>query len=216
MVLPNMMAESGAKNAYLTPDERVFEWVARRLAARSGVPLRRVPGPASAEALYPDPDAEYIATLEVDLGGLEPLVACPHSPANGAPLSQVAGTPVQQAFIGTCTNGRLEDLAEAAAVLRDTRRQGAAACPGNPTAGDPGLQRGAAGSDRGGLCRHISAKRGRCWNAGLRSLHGQSPRRAGSGRDRDQHRQPQLPGQDGEPGERRCTWQARRWWRQAP
>lgn len=70
------------------------------------------------EALYPDRNADYIATLEVDLGGLEPLVACPHSPANSSPLSEVAGTPVQQAFIGTCTNGRLEDLAEAAAMLR--------------------------------------------------------------------------------------------------
>jgi 3-isopropylmalate/(R)-2-methylmalate dehydratase large subunit len=121
MVLPNMMAESGAKSAYITPDGRVLEWVARRLAARSGLPPHACLDRVSEEALYPDPDAEYVATVQVALDSLEPLVACPHSPANGALLSQVAGTTIQQAFIGTCTNGRLEDLAEAAAVLRAQR-----------------------------------------------------------------------------------------------
>ena len=118
MVLPNMMAESGAKNAYLNPDGSVFEWLARRWAARSGQSLDECLDRVATMALYPDPDAEYVAHVEVDLDSLEPLVACPHSPANGTPLSQVAGVPVQQAFIGTCTNGRLEDLAEAAKVLR--------------------------------------------------------------------------------------------------
>ena len=54
----------------------------------------------------------------VDLGRIDSLVAAPHNTANVVPLSQVAGAPVQQAFIGTCTNGRLEDLAAAASVLR--------------------------------------------------------------------------------------------------
>jgi 3-isopropylmalate/(R)-2-methylmalate dehydratase large subunit len=118
MVVPNMMAESGAKNAYLNPDGSVFEWLARRLAARNGLPLTDCLDQIAAGALYPDPDAEYIAKVQVDLDILEPMVACPHSPANSTPLSLVSGTPVQQAFIGTCTNGRLEDLAEAAKVLR--------------------------------------------------------------------------------------------------
>jgi 3-isopropylmalate/(R)-2-methylmalate dehydratase large subunit len=118
MVLPNMMAESGAKNAYLTPDEGVFWWLAQRRAGLNGQPLAECMERIASGAIYPDPNAEYVETLRVDLSSLEPLVACPHNPANGAPLSQVAGTPVQQAFIGTCTNGRLEDLAEAAAVLR--------------------------------------------------------------------------------------------------
>jgi 3-isopropylmalate dehydratase small subunit len=118
MVLPNMMAESGAKNAYLRPDASVIEWVARRLAIRTGTPLPDCLERVCAEALYPDPDAEYVAVMEVDLDTLEPLVACPHNPSSAAPLSDIAGTPVQQAFIGTCTNGRLADLAEAAAVLR--------------------------------------------------------------------------------------------------
>ena len=69
-------------------------------------------------ALYPDPDADYVEWHTVDLSALEPFVACPHNPANVVPLSEVAGTKVDQAFLGTCTNGRLEDLAAAAAVLR--------------------------------------------------------------------------------------------------
>ena len=60
----------------------------------------------------------YLSRYTVDLSVLEPAVARPHNPANVVPLSQVAGTHVDQAFIGTCTNGRLEDLAAAAAVLR--------------------------------------------------------------------------------------------------
>jgi len=59
-----------------------------------------------------------VARHEIDLATIEPLVACPHSPNNVVPLSEVRGTRIHQAFIGTCTNGRLEDLAAAAAILR--------------------------------------------------------------------------------------------------
>lgn len=121
MVLPNMMAEAGVKNAYMPPDETVFRWLAER--QHRGTPgnsgeLRRIQRKLAAGALYPEEDASYSAVYTVDLSRVEPLVACPHSPANVAPLSQVAGTKVDQAFLGTCTNGRLEDLAAAAAVLR--------------------------------------------------------------------------------------------------
>jgi len=104
MVIPNMMAEFGAKNAYLAPDERIFQWLKGR-ASRDFTPL------------YPDHDARYLATHRYDASRLEPMIACPHSVDNVVPLSEVAGTRVQQAFIGTCTNGRLEDLAAAATVL---------------------------------------------------------------------------------------------------
>ena len=120
MVLPNLMAESGAKNAYLEPDETVFEWLAERLARRGRAEgsKRDCSRRLAEKALYPDPNAAYTQRLAVDLGVLQPTVALPHHPARIAPLSQVAGTPVQQAFIGTCTNGRLEDLAAAASLLR--------------------------------------------------------------------------------------------------
>ncbi len=136
MVLPNMMAEGGAKSAYLPPDGAVFGWLAERVVRRgkweelggtqgNWQELRGtrkgweglVQG-MRAMALYPDADAEYIARYEIDLSALEPVVARPHHPSNVAPLSAVVGIKVDQAFLGTCTNGRLEDLAEAAAVLR--------------------------------------------------------------------------------------------------
>ncbi len=126
MVLPNLLAESGAKSVYLEPDEAVFAWLAERLSLRSNDFSRSehrgttevVTTKVAAHALYPDPDASYLTRYTVDLAVLEPAVAAPHNPANVVPLSQVAGTPVHQAFIGTCTNGRLEDLAAAAAALR--------------------------------------------------------------------------------------------------
>lgn len=104
-VIPNMMAEFGAKTAYLPPDQAIFDYLATR-ARRPYTPI------------YPDPDAEYAAVYHYDVSALEPMIACPDSPDNVKPLSEVAGTPVQQAFIGTCTNGRLEDLAAAAEVLK--------------------------------------------------------------------------------------------------
>ena len=84
----------------------------------------------AAGALYPDPDATYQARYTIDLAALEPLVARPHNPANVVPLSQVSGVHVDQAFLGTCTNGRLEDLAAAAAVLRDADGMARRVAPG--------------------------------------------------------------------------------------
>jgi homoaconitase/3-isopropylmalate dehydratase large subunit len=118
MVIPNMMAESGAKSAYLEPDEIVYAWLGERLAARTGTPAEAIAERLAGAALHPDPDAEYVGRLALDLSDLEPGIACPDSPANVRPLSEIAGTHVDQAFIGTCTNGRLDDLAAAAEVLR--------------------------------------------------------------------------------------------------
>ncbi len=118
MVIPNLLAESGAKNAYMEPDAAVFDWVAPRLAARIGKDLDTCRQQVEEAALHPDYDAHYERQHFIDLTGLEPVVARPHHPASIVPLSSMAGVPVQQAFIGTCTNGRLEDLAAAAQVLR--------------------------------------------------------------------------------------------------
>lgn len=103
-VLPNMMAEFGAKNAYLPPDQAIFDYLESK-RTRDYTPL------------YPDPDAIYVDSYTLDVSTLEPQIACPHMPDNVVDLSAVAGTPVQQAFIGTCTNGKLEDIATAAQVL---------------------------------------------------------------------------------------------------
>ena len=102
--LPNLMAEMGAKNSYLPPDQAVFDY----LEGRAQRPYT---------AIYPDPDAQYALELTYDATAIEPMVARPHTVDNVAPVSEVAGTRVDQAFIGACTNGRLEDLAAAAGVL---------------------------------------------------------------------------------------------------
>jgi 3-isopropylmalate/(R)-2-methylmalate dehydratase large subunit len=103
-VLPNMMAEMGAKCSYIPPDQKTFSYLKDR-AKRAYEPI------------YPDPDADYARIAEFDASALEPMIACPHTVDNVRPLSEVRGTPINQAFLGTCTNGRLEDLATAAKVI---------------------------------------------------------------------------------------------------
>lgn len=129
MVIPNMMAEFGAKNAYLPPDEKVFDYLAGRRGRQKDWRLKtndwssfpRANEEIEELALYPDPGAEYAAEYTFDASALEPMIACPHTVDHVKPLSQVRGTRVQQAFLGTCTNGRLEDLAAAAGVIRGKR-----------------------------------------------------------------------------------------------
>ena len=105
-VLPNISAEMGAKNSYIPPDETVFGYLDGRAKREY-------------HAVFPDSDAEYSKHLAIKAETLEPMVACPHTVDHVKPLSEVAGVHVDQAFIGTCTNGRLEDLAAAATVLAD-------------------------------------------------------------------------------------------------
>ncbi|HPW17745.1 MAG TPA: 3-isopropylmalate dehydratase large subunit [Candidatus Aminicenantes bacterium] len=105
LTLANMSAEMGAKNGYFAPDEKAFEW----LEGRARRPFA---------AVASDPDASYESVLACDLDTLEPQVACPHTVDNVKPVAAVAGKPVHQVLIGTCTNGRLEDLEAAARILR--------------------------------------------------------------------------------------------------
>jgi len=102
--LTNLMAEMGAKNSYIPPDQQVFDFLKGR-AQREYQPV------------YPDPDAEYAQEITYRGEDIEPMIACPHTVDNVKPLSEVRGTHIDQAFLGTCTNGRLDDLAAAAAVL---------------------------------------------------------------------------------------------------
>jgi len=123
MVIPNMMAEFGAKNAYLPPDDLVFDYLAERLVKRqtpnvSSDEIKNQKSKIKNDALFPDPGAHYSAAYTFDASTLEPMIACPHTVDNVKPLSQVRGTKIQQAFLGTCTNGRLEDLAVAAEIVR--------------------------------------------------------------------------------------------------
>lgn len=103
--ISNMAIEMGAKVGLMEADEKTIEWVKRH----SGRPFTPVKS---------DPDAVYAKVKEYDVSNLEPQVAKPHTVDNVSPVSEVAGTPIQQCVIGTCTNGRLEDLAVAASILR--------------------------------------------------------------------------------------------------
>ncbi|MEZ4670936.1 MAG: aconitase/3-isopropylmalate dehydratase large subunit family protein [Anaerolineae bacterium] len=111
-VMPNMMAEFGAMSAYIAPDERVLEYINSRLN-RHDAATRRAYTP-----IYPDADAVYDQVYELDVSGLEPQVALPHLPDHVVDISQALGQPIQQALIGTCTGGRLEDMEAAAQVVR--------------------------------------------------------------------------------------------------
>jgi 3-isopropylmalate/(R)-2-methylmalate dehydratase large subunit len=107
MTLCNMAIEMGAKAGIVPPDATTWEYVSAR---RPGIlPFE----------LASDPDASFAGTRTYDASALEPQVAVPHNVDNVVSVSKVAGTHVDQVFIGSCTNGRYEDLAEAAAVLGD-------------------------------------------------------------------------------------------------
>lgn len=118
MVMTNMMAEMGAKNAFIAPDARTWDWLEKQLRRAHPKTYGDRQVFFLENALYPDADAEYAAQHTLDLCRIEPVVSCPHSVDHMAKVSDVTGTHVDFAFIGTCTNGRLEDIAAAAEVVR--------------------------------------------------------------------------------------------------
>ncbi len=120
-VLTNMMAEMGAKNACIAPDEATWQWLSETLRRTRPHALVERLAMFRERALYPDPDAAYAAQRHIDLSEIEPMISYPHAVDNVRPLSEVASTRVDVGFIGTCTNGRLEDIAAAADALRGRR-----------------------------------------------------------------------------------------------
>jgi homoaconitase/3-isopropylmalate dehydratase large subunit len=102
----NLSTEMGAKAAIVQADQRTLAYLAGR-GRRAGRP-----------AVKADPDARYESRMEVDASRLEPLLACPHSVDRVKPVADLAGRPVDQAVIGTCANGRLEDFEAACRILR--------------------------------------------------------------------------------------------------
>ena len=113
MSLANMMAEMGVKCTYLPPDQPVFDYLAAA-SGRSAEELART-------ALYPDPGAPYVMRVSVDASELRPMVARPHRVDDVVPVDELGAVRVDQAFIGTCTNGRLEDLQAVHRILRGRR-----------------------------------------------------------------------------------------------
>lgn len=105
MTICNMAIETGAKTGIFEADQVLAEWHGGEV----GFPVR------------PDPEAVYKQVVVLDLSALEPCVAAPHAVENVLPVSELSGTVIDQALIGTCTNGRLADLEEAARILRGRR-----------------------------------------------------------------------------------------------
>jgi 3-isopropylmalate/(R)-2-methylmalate dehydratase large subunit len=103
--IANMAIEAGGKNGIFPVDEVAEAYLAGRVKRPY-------------QAVASDEDAVYATTVEIDLAELEPVVALPHLPENVRPARELGGIAIDQVVIGSCTNGRIEDLAQAAAILQ--------------------------------------------------------------------------------------------------
>ena len=105
MTMSNMAVEAGAKCALFTPDEKTAEYC--------GIPLTE-----RETSLAGDPDAHYVRVMDYRAEDFVPVLACPSQVDNIRPVRELAGTKIDQVFLGSCTNGRLEDLMKAAEILK--------------------------------------------------------------------------------------------------
>jgi 3-isopropylmalate/(R)-2-methylmalate dehydratase large subunit len=105
MTMANMVVEAGAKFGIFLPDEKLTNWLGRRTQQ----PYKFV---------YPDKSATYEKEFDFDLSEITPVVAKPSNPGNLAKVEDQVGIEIDQAFIGSCTNGRMEDFRIAAKILR--------------------------------------------------------------------------------------------------
>lgn len=103
--ISNMAVELGAKAGLMQADQKTLDWLANRVNEKF-------------EPVEPDPSAQYEWVREFEISQISPQVAKPHQVDNVSSLEEVEGIPIDQAFIGTCTNGRMEDLRIAAQILK--------------------------------------------------------------------------------------------------
>ncbi|MDI6724102.1 MAG: homoaconitase large subunit [Methanobacterium sp.] len=108
MVLCNMAIEMGGKTGLVEPDQKTLNYV----NARSN---------KSYEVFKGDEDAASLEIMDIDVNDLEPQIACPHNVDNVHGISEVEGTPIDQVFLGSCTNGRIQDLRDAAKILKGNK-----------------------------------------------------------------------------------------------
>ena len=109
MTMTNLAMEMGVKCAFVPADAKTHEYLAGRLRNRAY------------EEIHADANAVYSKELDVDVSQLEPMVACPHEVENTKPIREVAGTRIDQVFLGSCANAKYEDLAVAASILKGHR-----------------------------------------------------------------------------------------------
>jgi 3-isopropylmalate/(R)-2-methylmalate dehydratase large subunit len=106
----NMLVEMGAKAGFMPQDEKTISWLKKRIAKNKKIKI-----------IEADKGAKYAAVLEYDISKLKPLVSCPHNVDNVVAVGQLKNVKIDQAFLGTCTNGRLEDLKVAARILKSRK-----------------------------------------------------------------------------------------------
>jgi 3-isopropylmalate/(R)-2-methylmalate dehydratase large subunit len=107
LVLCNMSVEAGATSGIVPADEETVRYLREEAGVTDEI-----------EMVTPDPDAEYAQVIEIDASKLEPQVACPHTVDNVKPVKEVQGVKLNQIVVGSCTNGRLDDLEVVARVLK--------------------------------------------------------------------------------------------------
>lgn len=107
MTITNMAIEAGGKNGVIGFDATTKEYLDKRLKDKK-----------TYEVFESDADAQYASVEEFDCAKLEPMVALPHLPSNAVPISECQDKPMDQAYIGSCTNGRIEDLRIVAEILK--------------------------------------------------------------------------------------------------
>ncbi len=105
MTICNMAIEVGAKAGIFDPDQKTLDWLKNRVKH-------------DFQIIRADSDANYTSEIELNVSKLQPQVARPHSPENSVPVGEVQGIKFDQGFIGSCTNGRMEDLRIAAKILK--------------------------------------------------------------------------------------------------
>ena len=125
--IANMAIEAGAKNGIFPVDEKTLEYVAGRVTR-------------DFRADKADEDAEYTRVVNIDLSTLEPTVSLPHLPSNTRTAAEVRGLHIDQAVIGSCTNGRISDLRMAASILKGRRVHEGVRCIVIPATQDVYLQ----------------------------------------------------------------------------
>jgi 3-isopropylmalate/(R)-2-methylmalate dehydratase large subunit len=108
LTMANMAIEAGGKAGIFPVDEKTIEYI----QGRTNKPY---------EVYDPEPDDEYSQIIEFDISDIEPQVSMPHSPDNVSPVSRLSGVEIDQAVIGSCTNGRMEDLRIAARILNGNK-----------------------------------------------------------------------------------------------
>jgi 3-isopropylmalate/(R)-2-methylmalate dehydratase large subunit len=107
LVLCNMAVEAGATAGIVPADGETTRYLREEAGVTDAI-----------EAVLPDPDAAYESVIEIKVSRLQPQIACPHTVDNVKPIDQVAGKRINQIVIGSCTNGRLDDLAIAAKIMK--------------------------------------------------------------------------------------------------